>query len=622
MTRPHTVAVDAPHDLEQPKPLASWYAEGTSDGLGDRLLMFDNAGTPSLELLRFRRHLADADGFEDALREQVARLQPFRHLAFPEARAVERLEGGAGLTLVSTFTAGKRLAEIFRGSRARAGVHPAFAAWLIRDLTSAVADLQRQGTGIAHGALTPDRIVLTAEGRLVIVEHVLGAALARLQLPADRVRQELGLVAPETSDGRARLDCRTDVIQIGWLALSVLLGRRISPADYPHRLEGLFEEFAQTSGSRSPALVPGLRRWLERALQLEGPMFESALEAQDALAELGVHAVPHAIEYMAKQPAIAPAAEPPQAAVNADRALPPFESPLEDRMARDHSPSDDALALERIAHLRNRQQLPEPSSANAPVSRVKWPWAAAALFALFALVEAGVIGRLVSARQPAAATPTVPIVFDSLEPGDAVIVDGRQVGVTPLEVKLRPDMRSIRVQARTGTPRVEVVNPIPAPPIADRPGNTPGLSATTLPASPERRGGLRLSSPIEIQVLEGERVLGSSADGPIVTTAGRHELDFINGAFGYRSRQVVNIKAGQIVAMTVAPPEGKVSVNALPWAQVWINGSLMGDTPLANVPLAVGEYQITFRHPQLGEQTQKVVVKSAALTRVSATFAR
>jgi len=64
MTRPHTVAVDAPNDLEQPKPLASWYAEGTSDGLGDRLLMFDNAGTPSLELLRFRRHLADADGFE------------------------------------------------------------------------------------------------------------------------------------------------------------------------------------------------------------------------------------------------------------------------------------------------------------------------------------------------------------------------------------------------------------------------------------------------------------------------------------------------------------------------------------------------------------------------------
>ena len=60
---------------------------------------------------------------------------------------------------------------------------------------------------------------------------------------------------------------------------------------------------------------------------------------------------------------------------------------------------------------------------------------------------------------------------------------------------------------------------------------------------------------------EGERVLGSSADGPIVTTAGRHELDFINTAVGYRSRQVVDIRAGQIVPMNVTMPDGRVSVN-------------------------------------------------------------
>ena len=70
-------------------------------------------------------------------------------------------------------------------------------------------------------------------------------------------------------------------------------------------------------------------------------------------------------------------------------------------------------------------------------------------------------------------------------------------------------------------------------------------------------------SPVEVQVLEGERVLGSTADGPIVTTAGRHELDFINSAVGYRSRQVVDIKAGQIVRMNVTMPDGRVSINAV-----------------------------------------------------------
>jgi hypothetical protein len=63
-------------------------------------------------------------------------------------------------------------------------------------------------------------------------------------------------------------------------------------------------------------------------------------------------------------------------------------------------------------------------------------------------------------------------------------------------------------------------------------------------------------------------------------------------------------------------------VNAVPWAQVSINGKPVGDTPLGNLPLPVGEHEITFRHPQLGEQTQKVIVKSGVLTRVSASMAR
>jgi hypothetical protein len=157
---------------------------------------------------------------------------------------------------------------------------------------------------------------------------------------------------------------------------------------------------------------------------------------------------------------------------------------------------------------------------------------------------------------------------------------------------------------------------------AARPVDNAAAAALAQAAARERRGGLRLASPIELQVLEGERVLGSSADGPVVTTAGRHELDFVNNALGYRSHQAVDIKAGQIIPLKISPPDGRVSANAVPWAQVSIDGKLIGETPLGNLPLAVGEHEVTFRHPQLGEQTQKVIVKSGALTRVSATFAR
>jgi hypothetical protein len=629
MTRPNSVAVDVPSDVEPPRPLASWYAQGSSDGIGDRLLMFDNTGTPSLELLRFRPELAAAPGFEDALRERVERLQGFTHPCFPHARAVERLDGGAGLTLVSTFTAGKRLAEIFRSPRARTGVHPAFAAWLIRDLTAALADLQRQGDGIAHGGLTPDRIVLTADGHLVIAEHVLGGALDRLRLPAARLWQDLGLIAPESPNGTALLDDRTDVIQLGWIVLSVLLGRRITPAEYPQHADALLDEFARTSGRRSPALIPALRCWLERALRLDGDVFESAMEAQDAIRELGIHGGPHAIEYMARsQPAIALVHDAaPEIAATASAAPqldepqpgegepPPYFSELETQPM--------TMVTEYVADLQDGRPSGDTSSISGVGRRlgrrVTAAWAVAAVFALCALVEGLVLARL-AARTPVASPAVVPITFESPEPGDPVIIDGRQVGVTPLEVKLTPGMRSVRVQSRPAAPAV--LNASLAQPIVDRPADAATAAVIAQAGARERRGGLRLSAPVEVQVLEGERVLGSSADGPIVTTAGRHELDFINSAIGYRARRVVEIRAGQIVKMTVAPPDGRVSVNAIPWAQVWINGNLVGDTPIANLPLAVGEHQITFRHPQLGEQIQKVVVRSSALTRVSATFAR
>jgi hypothetical protein len=161
--------------------------------------------------------------------------------------------------------------------------------------------------------------------------------------------------------------------------------------------------------------------------------------------------------------------------------------------------------------------------------------------------------------------------------------------------------------------------------------NPPGPVATLDPknettlaqaASRQRSGGLRVSSPIELKVLEGDRVLGSTADGPIVTTAGVHELELINTALGFRTHLTASIRAGQITSVSIAAPDGKLSINASPWAQVFIDGNAAGETPLANVSVAVGEHEITFRHPQLGERRETVVVRSGALTRVSATLGR
>jgi hypothetical protein len=580
--------------------------------------MFDNTSAASLELLRFRPELAGTPGFERALRASVERFARFEHPAFSRARTVERLEGDEGLTLVSTHTAGKRLSEMFQWPQRSAGMHPAFVVWLIRWLTTALADLHAHAA-VAHGALTADRIVLTPEGQLVIVEHVLGPALDQLGLTADRLWQDFGIIVPPASSNIPRLDGRTDVVQLGLVALSLLVGRRVTLEEYSRNLESVLHEFTSGNKGRASSLIPSLLLWLKRALQVRSDGFESARDAREGLRELPGSVGPQAPELKGSSGhTIAPVPEP---SMNHTTTASPADSipsaePSPSRLASSDEPVFDGLFGHRGMNAIGRLDFTVLRN-HVTVRHL------AVGLGLLALVEAVAIGRLLATPPSDVVTPaSVPVRIESPGLGDIVMVDGRQVGVTPLELRLGSSTtQTIRVLSREATP-------VAVTPIATAPAPAPGAStnaaanAIAVAAARQRSGGLRLESPIELQVLEGERVLGSSADGPIVTTAGIHQLDFVNSAVGYRSRQTVEIKRGEIVSLTVQPPDGRVSINALPWAEVWIDGSPIGETPLANLSLPVGQHEIVFRHPQLGERREMLIVKAGVDTRVSATFSR
>jgi PEGA domain-containing protein len=129
---------------------------------------------------------------------------------------------------------------------------------------------------------------------------------------------------------------------------------------------------------------------------------------------------------------------------------------------------------------------------------------------------------------------------------------------------------------------------------------------------------VRVVSPLELQVLEGDRVLGSTADGPIIASAGRHELEFVNNAFGYRDRRVITLKPGEVMSVSIPHPEGRISINAVPWADVWIDNQHVGETPLANLAVPIGQHEVSFRHPSYGEQKRTTIVRHDTPTRISA----
>ena len=77
-------------------------------------------------------------------------------------------------------------------------------------------------------------------------------------------------------------------------------------------------------------------------------------------------------------------------------------------------------------------------------------------------------------------------------------------------------------------------------------------------------------------------------------------------------RSTINCRSsflpGKTTTVAVELPYGSISLNAQPWAEVWIGGERVGETPIANISRRVGAYEIVFRHPQFGERRENVVV--------------
>lgn len=606
MSVAHDLIIDQLSSTADGTPhLATWYAQGHSDALGDRLLMFDNTSAPSWEILRFKPALARDHRFESGLRARMEQLASFNHPAFPLVRPLKGLGHEDGLAAVSTYSPGLRLSEAMKKPRS-----PAFAVRLLRQLAPALSALQEHAPGVFHGALDADRIVVTAEGRLTIREHMVGAAIAGLELSAEKLWEDFHLVAPPTASPgaiaiggtAAEFGAQTDVVQMALLVVSLMAGHPIGLDEYPVRIEGLLQEIGARSNRRELFFFQSLRYWIERALQLDEYSFETAREASAALADLReepevqddfaapvastLHDVPALRTPVARDVDSAGADAPSEYS-------PPARPRLVSMTRPDPFETSIAAAAELVDH--------EPANAEAsatddasPRRRMAgplvWVAACAAAVALLALGEAIFIGRVL--YLPDAVSP--PAVPSAASESPLRILP--TTGLSAVEATTS----DVSAAGPTGTSMKS--NPSPA---------------TLVGSAPQRNGGFRLSSPIELHVLDGERVLGSSGDGPIVAAAGRHEFEFVNSAIGYRTSRVVEIKAGQITSVSMTVPNGTLNINAVPWASVWIDGNPFGDTPLGNVSITPGEHEIVFRHPQLGERHEKAIVRADRPTRVT-----
>jgi hypothetical protein len=257
-------------------------------------------------------------------------------------------------------------------------------------------------------------------------------------------------------------------------------------------------------------------------------------------------------------------------------------------------------------------------------------WVATAVaLALGALVILVVAGFSWPARPPSTGSFSI----TTNPTGIAVLVDGVSRGVTPLgldlpvgehvvELRAQQERRRIPVTIRAGSQISHYLelreSPVAPSPVVDP--RTPSPAATAparVEPEPAAGGWITVAAPAEVQILENERLLGTSQVERIMLPAGRHDLDIVNGTLGVRTRQSVQVAAGRVTSVSLEWPTGALSVNAAPWAEVFIEGRPVGETPIGNLQVPVGVHEVVFRHPNLGERRSFVTVTVGQIARLA-----
>jgi serine/threonine protein kinase len=194
--------------------------------------------------------------------------------------------------------------------------------------------------------------------------------------------------------------------------------------------------------------------------------------------------------------------------------------------------------------------------------------------------------------------------------GARVSVDGLPRGTSPVTVgELTPGEHAVLLESDFGAVKQVVTI---------EPGQTASLMVPlSTPDGAPVSGWISVTATADVQIFEKNRLIGTSQSDRLMVSAGRHDIDIVNDIIGYRTTRTVQVSAGKVTPIKVEFPKGTIALNAVPWAEVWVDGEKIGETPIGNLSLALGPHEVVFRHPELGEQRHAALVTLKAPARLS-----
>ena len=203
----------------------------------------------------------------------------------------------------------------------------------------------------------------------------------------------------------------------------------------------------------------------------------------------------------------------------------------------------------------------------------------------------------VTAPTPAPASPRMGRVqIETQPPGARVLLDGKHVGESPVSLDVPAGRHTLTLAAASGSVRRT---------IKVEAGKTLTIDV------PIFSGWVDVVAPIVLDVTENGKTIGTTEQNRLLLSPGRHELTFSNRDLDYSSTHTVDVEPGEAKTLTL-DPRGTANLNASPWAEVWIDGKKVGETPLANLQVPLGTHEVVFKHPQFGERRMTTTIRAHA----------
>lgn len=208
--------------------------------------------------------------------------------------------------------------------------------------------------------------------------------------------------------------------------------------------------------------------------------------------------------------------------------------------------------------------------------------------------------QLVSLYPPG---PPGTLEINTAPPGVAVTVDGEAKGKTPVTVTDVAPGEHVIV-AESDVAKVERTVEV--------------LGGAAVPVELPLSGTIELHAPFDVTIYDRAKSLGTGRTARIESPAGRRVLSFVNDELQYEEERTVEVPAGAVARVDLAPPNGVLNFTADTETQVFLDGRPLGSTPLSNVSVALGSHEVTYRHDRWGEQRYSILVTLGSPARLHA----